>query len=282
MKKIISDQIRDDERAFYASKNIIFTNIKIEGPTDGESAFKECKNLEIKNSSFKLRYPFWHDTNCEYKNLKLTKTARAAYWYDKNIKLTNIKCKGVKALRECKHIVIDKSHFDSIEFGWQCDDVNVTNSSIISSYAFLHSNNVNLTNVNFKGKYSFQYVKGLSFKDSFLDTKDAFWHTKNAVIENCTIKGEYLAWYSENVTFINCHIIGTQPLCYAKNIKLVNCTFTDCDLAFEYTEVNGNILGTLISIKNPLKGHVVIDEIPLMIVDENNRSKGDFLIERKN
>lgn len=281
MKKKISEQIRDEERAFYGSKNAIFKKIKIEGPADGESAFKECKNLDILNSSFKLRYPFWHNTKCYYKNCKLTKTARASFWYDKGIVLEKIKCVGVKAVRECKEVKIKNSYFDSIEFGWQCKNIAVEDSEIISSYAFLHSNNVSLDNVEFKGKYSFQYNNNLKIKNSILDTKDAFWHTKNAVIENCTIKGEYLAWYSENITFINCHIIGTQPLCYAKNIKLINCYFTNCDLAFEYTEVNGTINGSLISIKNPLKGYVEIDEIPEMIIDENDRGKGNFVIERK-
>lgn len=274
------NEIHDEERAYYNSKNTIFSNIKIQGPADGESAFKECKNLLVKNSSFKLRYPFWHDSSCEYRNCKLAVTARAPLWYDKDVIIFKMKCKGVKALRECKNIVVEDSDFDSIEFGWQCNNILIKNTNIVSSYAFLHSNNVSLENIQFKGKYSFQYINGLKIKNSVLDTKDAFWHTKNAVIENCTVKGEYLAWYSENITFINCHIIGTQPLCYAKNITLVNCDFKDCDLAFEYTEVNGCINGTLVSIKNPLKGHIKIDEIPEMIVDDNNRSKGDFLIER--
>lgn len=280
MKKIVSET-RDEERAFYGSRNISFSNINIEGPADGESAFKECKNIEVLDSHLALRYPFWHDTNAVINNCKLEETARASFWYGRNISLNNVVCNGVKAFRECKDVYIKNSSFESIEFGWQCKNIKIENSSIDGYYAFLHSNNVSLNKVNFKGKYSFQYVKGLFIKDSVLDTKDAFWHSKDVVVENCTVIGEYLAWYAENIHFINCKIKGTQPICYAKKIYFENCTFEDCDLAFEYSEVDGTIKGTLVSIKNPLKGHLVIDTIPEMIVDEHNRSAGDFLIEKR-
>ena len=82
-----------------------------------------------------------------------------------------------------------------------------------------------------------------------LDTKDAFWHSKNVTVRDSVIKGEYLAWFSENLTLINCKIIGTQPLCYCKNLKLINCTMEDTDLSFEYSEVEADIKGNVVSIK---------------------------------
>lgn len=277
----IKKVIRDDERAFYGSKNVEFLKVKIEGPADGESAFKECNNIQVIDSLLKLRYPFWHDTKLFVSNCRMTKTCRAPLWYSKDVALNKVKCKGVKAVRECSDVNILDSTFDSVEFGWQSNNLDLVNSSVIGNYAFLHSNTIKLNNVYLKGKYSFQYVTDLYIIDSVLDTKDAFWHAKNVLVENSEVLGEYLAWYAENVKFVNCHIKGTQPICYAKNIVFENCTFENCDLAFENSEVNGTIKGTLVSIKNPLKGHIVIDEIPEMISDEFNRSKGDFLIEKR-
>ena len=279
--KTIRNEVRDDERAFYGSKNIEFKKIKIEGPADGESAFKECSNIQVLDSSLKLRYPFWHDTKLLVSNCRMTKTCRAPIWYSKNVTINKVKCKGVKAVRECEDVNIIDSVFDSIEFGWRTNNINIVNSTIIGNYGFFHSNNINLNNISFKGKYSFQYVHGLTIKNCVLDTKDAFWHAKDVIVDSCEVIGEYLAWYAENVKFINCHIKGTQPICYAKGIVFDNCTFENCDLAFENSEVNGTIKGTMISIKNPLKGHIVIDEIPEMISDEFNRSHGDFLIEKR-
>lgn len=279
--KTIKKVVRDDERAFYGSKNVEFVKVKIEGPADGESAFKECSNIQVIDSSLKLRYPFWHDTKLYVSNCRMTKTCRAPLWYSKDVTINKVKCKGVKAVRECSDVNILDSTFDSVEFGWQSNNLDLVNSSVIGNYAFLHSNVIKLNKVYLKGKYSFQYVTDLVIKDSVLDTKDAFWHAKNVLVENSVVNGEYLAWYAENVKFVNCHIKGTQPICYAKNIVFDNCTFENCDLAFENSEVNGTIKGTLVSIKNPLKGHIVIDEIPEMISNEFNRSQGNFLIEKR-
>ena len=61
-RKIIKNEIRDDERAYYASFDTDFEEITISGPTDGESAWKESKNIRVTNSNMCLRYPFWHVT----------------------------------------------------------------------------------------------------------------------------------------------------------------------------------------------------------------------------
>lgn len=276
--KTILNETHDEERAFYGSKNTIFDKVTIDGPLDGESAFKECKNIDIKNSVLNLRYPCWHNTNTNYENLKMNDTARAPFWYDRNITFSNVDCKGVKALRECRNVLVKDSNFESIEIGWRCNNVNVLNSSIEGFYAFFMSNNVTLNNVHFKGKYSFQYMRNLTITNSVLDTKDAFWHSKHVVVKDSTVIGEYLAWYASDITFINCRIIGTQPLCYTKGLKLINCTMEKCDLAFENTEVNGDvkILDEVTSIKNPQKGQLILDHMPTLIINEYSRDKGDF------
>ena len=54
MKKI-TNITNDIERAFYNSNDCYFDKINIDGPADGESAFKECSNIEVDNSFFNLR-----------------------------------------------------------------------------------------------------------------------------------------------------------------------------------------------------------------------------------
>ena len=85
-----------------------------------------------------------------------------------------------------------------------------------------------------------------------------------------TVKGEYLAWYCEDVTFENCTLIGTQPLCYCKNLKLVNCRMVDCDLSFERSTVEADIVGHIDSVKNPY-GRVVADSIGEIIESTDDR-----------
>lgn len=275
--KIIKNLTSDIERAFYNSKNSSFENITISGPTDGESAFKECSNIEVKNSLFELRYPGWHNTNAIYSDCKFTETCRASFWYDKNITFLRCKCDGVKALRECKNVHISDCTFNSEEFGWKCKNVIIQNTFVKSPYIMFGSNKCVFENFELDGKYSFQYVHNLTIKSSNLRTKDAFWHSRNVVISDSIIKGEYLGWYSNGITFINCKISGTQPLCYAKNIKFIDCEFDEtCDLCFEYSDVSGNIKGNIASIKNPLSGKLSIEKETKIIIDENDRAKGKF------
>lgn len=119
-----------------------------------------------------------------------------------------------------------------------------------------------------KGKYSFQYVENLVIEDSDLDTKDAFWHSKNVTVRDTVVKGEYLGWFSDGLTLINCKIIGTQPLCYCKNLTLINCETEDCDLSFEYSDVNADIKGHILSIKNPRSGRIVVDSVGEVVTED--------------
>ena len=131
------------------------------------------------------------------------------------------------------------------------------------------------------GKYSFQYVDDAEIFDSTFDTKDAFWHSKNVTVYDSEIKGEYLGWYSENLTLVNCKISGTQPLCYCKGLKLIDCTLEGCDLGFEYSEVEAQVTGDIMSVKNPLSGYITADRIGEIIIDDE-RAEGKCLItERK-
>ena len=91
------------------------------------------------------------------------------------------------------------------------------------------------------------------------------------------VKGEYLAWYSENVTFENCRIIGTQPLCYCKNLKLIDCKMVDTDLAFERSNVEATLIAPIVSIKNPMSGHIYVPEAGEIIMDLDS-AKGEIIL----
>ena len=264
----ISNKIFDQERSLYASKDVKISNCKFAGPNDGESVLKESKNIVVEECVFSLRYPLWHDVDFKIINTKMDELTRAPIWYAKNGEIIHSTICGVKAIRECENISIKDSKIVSTEFGWRSKELSLNNTSIEGEYLFFESSKVTLNNVKLKGKYSLQYVNDLTINDSNFDTKDAFWHSKNVVVKNSVIKGEYLAWFSENLTLINCKIIGTQPFCYCRNLKLIDCEMVDCDLAFEYSDVEATIKGKVDSIKNPLSGTITVDEVG-EIINEN-------------
>ena len=252
--RTIQNQTFDAERALYGSSDIVVKDCSFDGPADGESAFKECQNIQAEHNFFNLRYPFWHDHGLVIRDSEMTELCRAALWYSDHITIENTKLHGIKALRECADVKMKGCNVVSPEFGWSVRGIEMEDCDVESEYFMMRSANLHFTNVRMKGKYSFQYIEDSVFENCTFDTKDAFWHAKNVTVRNSVVKGEYLAWYSENVTFENCKIIGTQPLCYCKGLKLINCEMIDCDLAFERSEVEAAITTPVLSIKNPLAG----------------------------
>lgn len=273
--KIIRNKNFPSERALYAAENVHLINCSFDGEEDGESALKEATDVKLENCFMNLRYPLWHDNGVELKSVTMTDKCRAVLWYTSGVKINDSKLLGIKALRECADVSIENCETVSPEFGWKSRGVKVKDSSITSEYLFLMAADIHLEGVNFKGKYSFQYVENAVIENCNLDTKDAFWHAKNVTVKNSVVKGEYLGWYAENLTFINCKIIGTQPLCYCKNLKLIDCETEGCDFSFEYSQVEANIKGGIVSVKNPLSGSIVADSIGEIIYTEDSKVKCD-------
>jgi hypothetical protein len=264
---IIKDQSFDEERALYGLRGAAVERCVFAGEADGESALKECRDVSVADCSFSLRYPLWHAERFSLVRTSMDTLTRAPIWYSSDGEIRDCRIYGTKTLRECAHISLDGCRIDSAEFGWKCKDVKITNCEINSEYIFLDSENVDITSLKMSGKYSFQYVKGLKIKDSILNTKDAFWHAENVTVENSTVNGEYLGWFSKGLTLINCHIKGTQPFCYCESLKLIGCTMEDTDLAFEYSDVEANVSGHILSVKNPRSGYVKADSIGEIIND---------------
>lgn len=265
MKIMINGKTYDEERALYALSDAEVVDCSFMGPADGESALKESRDIAVKNCRFELRYPLWHSHKFTLSDSSMSETCRAPLWYSTDGIISGTEINGVKCLRECHDIALKNCRAVSPEFGWRCDSLNITDCEIESEYPFFESKNINVHNLKLKGKYSFQYVENAEIFDSHFQTKDSFWHAKNVIIENSVIDGEYFGWYSENLTLKNCKISGTQPFCYCKKLTLVDCTLEGCDLAFEYSDVQADIIGGIDSVKNPMSGKITADSIGAII-----------------
>ena len=268
MRKEIKNMTFDAERSLYNLTGADVTDCIFGGPADGESVLKECRDVNISGCSFALRYPLWHAQRFSLSDSYLDSKTRAPIWYASDGKLSGCTIDGIKTLRECKNIEIDRCSVRSPEFGWRCSDIRITSSVIESEYFMFESKNIDTSRLRMSGKYSFQYVEGMCVDDSYFDTKDAFWHSENVTVKNSVLKGEYLGWYSDGLTLINCRISGTQPLCYCKNLRLINCTMQGCDFAFEYSDVEADIRGHIDSVKNPASGRINADSAGEIILKD--------------
>jgi len=266
--QIIENQTFDEERALYHLQSAKVRGCTFAGPVDGESVLKEGRDIDIEKCSFSLRYPMWHVNGFRLTQSTMDVLTRAALWYSDHGEIRGSKLHGIKAVRECNDILLQDCDIESPEFGWKSSDVTLKDSNLVSEYVFFDSKNVTLQNVTMKGKYSFQYMENLVIENCVLATKDAFWHSKNVTVKDSVVKGEYLAWFSDGLTLINCKIIGTQPLCYCKNLKLINCTMEDTDLSFEYSDVEADVTGHVISVKNPKSGTIMLDSVGEVIMED--------------
>lgn len=278
-KKIIENVRLDEERALYGSEHLLLKNVSFDGPADGESAVKECTDIGLEDCFCNLRYPFWHVHGLTIARTEMTELCRAALWYSDHISIADSRLHGIKALRECADVTMERCSVISPEFGWSVKGLRMSDTDVKGEYFMLRSENLNFRNVRLKGKYSFQYIENALFDGCELDTKDAFWHGKDILIRNSVVKGEYLGWYSDGLTFENCTIIGTQPLCYCKNLKMIDCRLLDADLCFEKSEVDARLTEPVVSIKNPRTGRITVPAVGEIIRDDPT-SFGEIVIKK--
>lgn len=268
-KEIIKDKEFGGERPLFEIHNVQLENVTI---TDGESAIKECTDVDAHNCRFYGKYPWWHVDGANISDCYFAPESRSAIWYSYNMRITDSIIDGPKFFREMRNLELENVKItDADETFWNIDGLILKNVELHEgTYPFMGSRNIKVDGLVSDAKYVFQYVKNAEIRNAKITTKDSFWETENVTVYDSELDGEYLGWHSKNLKLVNCHIKGEQPLCYADNLTLENCTFDkDCDRAFEYSTVNADIKGAITNIKNPTSGRIIADEIGSVTIDKN-------------
>lgn len=278
---LIKDKEFGGERPLFGSRHLRLEGVTIHA---GESALKECADIEAVRCTFEGKYPFWHVDGFRIKNCLFRPGARAALWYSRNLVMTDTIVEAPKMFREMDGITLENVKIpDAEETLWHCSNVKLKNVEVKNAdYLFMHSHDIEIDDYRQEGNYSFQYCKNVVIRNAVLHTKDAFWNTENVTVYDSEITGEYLGWHSKNLRLVNCRIAGTQPLCYADGLVLEDCTLApDADLAFEYSTVNARIKGSVTSVKNPRSGIIVADGYGEIILDKNIKQPADCEIKSR-
>jgi len=273
--KTIKNVSLGGERPLFASHDLRIENVTI---LPGESALKECSNIEAAGCTFQGKYPFWHVDGFRIENCLFTAGARAALWYSRNLVMKDTAVQAPKMFREMDGISLENVHIpDAQETLWHCGNVSLKNVKVGNAdYLFMHSHDIKIEDYNQQGNYSFQYCRNVEIKNAVIHSKDAFWGTEDVTVHDSEIEGEYLGWHSKRLRLVNCRISGTQPLCYASDLILENCTMDEsCDLAFEYSTVQATIVSPVRSIKNPRSGSISAESYGEIILDKNIKAPAD-------
>lgn len=266
------------ERPLFGIKDTRLENITI---TDGESGIKCCSNIEADNCRFIGKYPWWHVDGSLITNCYFETGSRSAIWYSNDMTMRDTVIDAPKLFREMKNLTLENVTInDADETFWNIDGLKIKNVTLHEgTYPFMYCRNVYVDGLKSDSKYVFQYCKDVEIHHADIVTKDSFWECENITIYDSTIDGEYLAWHSKNVKLVRCHIAGEQPLCYAEGLVLEDCTFdAACDRAFEDSDVQATIKGSITEIKNPLSGHIIADEIGKITYDEFAKAPHDCVI----
>ena len=279
--KTISNQEFGGERPLFAEQDLRLENVTIHA---GESALKECRNIEAVGCRFEGKYPFWHNDGFVVRNCLFTEGGRAALWYSRNVAMSDTRVEAPKMFRDMEGIRLERVELPNAqETLWHCRNVELKEvQTDKADYLFMHSEHIRIENYRQQGNYSFQYCRDVVIRNAEIHSKDAFWNTEDVTVFDSTLDGEYLGWHSHRLRLVNCHISGTQPLCYAHDLVLENCTFdADADLAFEYSSVQATIRGAVTSVKNPRTGSILADSYGEIILDEHIKVPGDCRIETR-
>lgn len=276
---IIKDKEFGGERPLYASHDIRLENVTIHV---GESSIKESGNIEAENCTFEGKYVFWETYGFRITNCYFAESARSSLWYSKDCVMADCKVDAPKMFRRMEGITVRNTVFSNGEETlWDCRNVTLQDVTIRNcDYLFMHTSDIRIDNYRQDGNYSFQYARNVEIHNAVINSKDAFWEAENVTLVDCEVNGEYLGWYAKNMRLVRCHLTGEQLLCYVDGLSLEDCTFgDDANLLFEYSVVNGNIKGDVVSIKNPTSGTITVEgRCGELIIDKNQKPPADAVV----
>ncbi len=267
--EIINGQRFEGERSLFRSSSL---DIRDSVFGFGESPLKESKMIRLTDCTFEWKYPLWYSEGISAKGTKLEVGARAGIWYTKNISMNRCDILAPKTFRRSEGILLKSVRIPNAdETMWSCRDINLYDVTVRGDYFGMNCIGVNAEKLDIEGGYAFDGAMNVILKNSRLISKDVFWNAENVIVYDSVIVGEYIGWNSKNIKFINCKIESNQGFCYMDNVVLENCELTNTDLAFEYSTVNADIRSSIVSIKNPISGKIMVDSVGEIIIDEHKR-----------
>ena len=255
------------ERALFNSDDLHITECVFD---NGESPLKESSNIRIDECLFRWKYPLWYCNNIKADRCTFFDMARAGIWYTKNIEVKNTVYQAPKGFRRCDNLTLENVAFThALETLWSCNDVKIKDVTVKGDYFAMNCSNMEIDNLTLDGNYSFDGVKNMTIRNSHLISKDAFWNTENVTVYDSFITGEYLGWNAKNLTLVNCVIESLQGMCYVDNLVMKDCKLFNTNLAFEYSNVNAEITGDVISVLNPKSGTIKAEHIGELIIEKD-------------
>ena len=219
---------------------------------------------------FKWKYPLWYCRDILAEDCTWFDMARAGVWYSQNVTVKRAAIEAPKNFRRCKNLTLsDVSFADAAETLWHCDGAVLERVTAKGDYFAMNSEHMTVSDLTLYGNYSFDGVKDVTVRNSRLLSKDAFWNSDGVTVYDSFISGEYLGWNAKNLTLVNCTVESLQGMCYIDNLVMKNCKLLNTTLAFEYSDVDADIVGSVDSVLNPKSGIIRADRIDDLKIEKD-------------
>ena len=105
-KRMIKNASYEGERPLFASRHLRLEDVII---YPGESALKECSDIEAVRCEFRGKYPFWHNDGLLVEHCLFREGARAAIWYSRNLHMKDTRVEAPKMFRDMDGMVLELS-----------------------------------------------------------------------------------------------------------------------------------------------------------------------------
>ena len=249
--KQIKNTHYEGERPLFASHGLYLEEVTIHA---GESALKECSDIEAVNCRFEGKYPFWHNDGFVVKNCLFTEGARAALWYSRNLKMKDTLVEAPKMFREMDGVELENVQLpNALETLWYCRNVEVKHSTMfeMARAGIWYTDHISMEDITYQAPKGFRRCKDVVLKDiNFPNAAETLWNCSQVKMQNVTAKGDYFAMGSSDMEIDNFTLVGNYSFDGAKNLTIRNArmlskdAFWNCENVTVYDSfISGEYLG---------------------------------------
>ena len=173
-------------------------------------------------------------------------------------------------MKEARNIAVEKCSFSLRYPLWHVKSFSLADSAMdeLTRAAIWYADDGEITGSRLHGIKAVRECGHIRLIDCDIDSQEFGWKCTEITMKDCTVNSEYLFFDSKNVTLSDIKMTGKYSFQYMENLVIENCTMEETDLAFEYSDVEADIIGNVMSVKNPRSGRIILDSVDEVIMED--------------
>ncbi|MDO4557055.1 MAG: DUF3737 family protein [Lachnospiraceae bacterium] len=156
---------------------------------------------------------------------------------------------GESPLKESKNVTIDQSIFKWKYPLWYCENIQVTNSTLLETArsGIWYTDNIHISNSVIEAPKTFRRSSKITLENTDMPLAlESFWNCKDIKIKNVSARGDYFGMNSKDIIIDNLNLTGNYSFDGGKNIEVHNSKLISKDAFWNCENVtvyNSTIIG---------------------------------------